>query len=312
MSGYTLVTGAAGFIGSAVARRYVSEGRRVVTIDNLSTGYESNIPEGVAFIRGHVGEKEIIEQLNEYPIDAIIHIAGQSSGEVSFEDPEYDLSSNTLSTLLLLQHAHRNNIKRFVYASSMSVYGNQQFLPVTEDTIPDPVSLYAVGKLASERYMQIYSSMGISCSALRLFNVYGPGQNLANLKQGMLSIYLAQALNDGKIVVKGALDRFRDFVYIDDVVEAFHCAERKADEEHGMRVYNICNGRQTLVKELLDAITSRMEKEIPVEVVAGTPGDQHGIYGSAWRASVEMGWDPKASLEDGVQAMIDWAAKQRA
>lgn len=312
MSRCILITGAAGFIGSAVARRYVADGWRVVTIDNLSTGYESNVPDGVTFIRGHVGKRETIEQLNEYPVEAIIHIAGQSSGEVSFEDPEYDLASNTLSTLLLLNHAHRRKIKSFVYASSMSVYGNQTHLPVVEDTTPNPVSLYAVGKLASEQYMRIYSGMGISCAALRLFNVYGPGQNLANLKQGMLSIYLAQALQNHEIVVKGALDRFRDFVYIEDVVEAFYLAQRLTHTSPGMRVVNICSGRMTRVGELIEAINAQLEKKVPVRVAEGTPGDQHGIYGSHWRATVEMGWKPGVLLEDGINAMVTWAIGQSA
>ena len=198
-----LVTGAAGFIGGALAKRLIEHGNKVITIDNLTTGFRESIPEGVIFIEGNCQDESIINQLNSYQFDAIFHIAGQSSGEISFEDPVYDLQTNAQSTLLLLKYALKTNCKKFIYASTMSVYGDQPDIPITEEASTLPKSFYAVGKLASEHYLDIYSKYSIDIVALRLFNVYGPGQNMENLKQGMISILLAQALSNKHILIKG-------------------------------------------------------------------------------------------------------------
>jgi UDP-glucose 4-epimerase len=303
---YILVTGAAGFVGSAVANKLNSLGFKTITIDNLSTGEKEVIPSETLFIEGNLGEQDTINKLNDYTISAIFHIAGQSSGEISFENPSYDLQSNTESTLLLLKFAQENKIKHFIYASTMSVYGNQSVLPVVETTNPNPSSFYACGKLASENYLKIYATLGINVVCLRLFNIYGPGQNMKNLKQGMLSIYLAQALNDSKIVVKGSVDRFRDFVYIDDVVEAFLKAY-KYSETNSFGTFNICTNKPRYVYELLDNIKKNCDNLIDIEIIDGTPGDQFGIFGSNWKAKNELKWEPKVDFGEGVQKMISWA-----
>ena len=190
-----LVTGAAGFIGSFVARALLEQGHQVVTIDNLSTGKREVVPEGCIFIEGDDFDEAVIKQLDAYRFDAIIHIAGQSSGEISFEKPVYDLQTNAQSTLMLLNYARNTGCKDFIFASSMATYGDKEDPLVSEETLATPKSFYAVGKLASENYMRIYSQMfGIKCTALRFFNVFGAGQNMDNLKQGMASIYLALAL----------------------------------------------------------------------------------------------------------------------
>ena len=198
-----LITGAAGFIGSALARKLVKN-NNVTTIDNLSTGFESNIPKGVNFINGDCSDIETINKLNNQKFDCIFHIAGQSSGEISFENPAYDLKTNTLSTLLLLNYAKKNKCKKFIYASTMSVYGDQKEEKANESMYCNPKSFYAVGKLASENYCKIYSSKNLNITCLRLFNVYGPGQNMKNLKQGMVSIYLEQIFNKKELIVKGS------------------------------------------------------------------------------------------------------------
>ena len=208
-----LITGAAGFIGSSLARKYINQGDRVTTIDNLSTGYKSNIPKGVHFIEGDCSDNKIISKLPKETFDAIFNIAGQSSGEISFDDTVYDIGTNTESTLLLLQFALKNGCKRFIYAGTMSVYGIQEDHPVKESSNCNPQSFYGVGKLASEHYMRIYQQYGIQTSSLRLFNVYGPGQNLSNLRQGMVSIFLAQMLKNKHIHVKGSGKRYRDFKF---------------------------------------------------------------------------------------------------
>lgn len=298
-----LVTGAAGFIGRSVAEKLLSEGHNVTTIDNLSTGKLENLPVGVNFIEGNDYDKGILQKIENMSFDAIIHIAGQSSGEISFEDPEYDLNTNTLSTVLLLQICKKTGCRKFIYASSMSVYGDAENELVSESTIPMPKSFYAVGKLASEHYMRIFSTYGIQCTALRFFNVFGVGQNLDNLKQGMVSIYLAQAIRNKHIIIKGSGDRFRDFVYIDDVVSAVETVLRR--EGSNFEIFNVSNQRKIFVSMIIDYIEKRLPN-ISHEYTDGTPGDQHGVYGKSDKLQ-ELGWKPIVTFEEGMNRMIDWA-----
>jgi UDP-glucose 4-epimerase len=302
-----LVTGVAGFIGSAIAKRLISEGNKVITIDNLSTGKEDVIPDGCIFIKGDDYDETIINQLYHYKFDSIIHIAGQSSGEISFENPVYDLQTNTQSTLMLLDYARKTECKEFIFASSMSVYGDHENSYVNEQTLPVPKSFYAVGKLASENYMRIYSNMyGIKCTALRFFNVYGIGQNMDNLKQGMASIYLALALKNKHITVKGSKERFRDFVYIDDVVDS---VMKSINREKGTQfeVYNVSNARQIHVYEIIDIIEKTLPFKVIHEYVEGTPGDQMGVYGDFSKIEKDLDWNGVVSFEEGMKKMIDWA-----
>lgn len=302
-----LVTGAAGFIGAAVAERLVTMGHTVVTIDNLSTGYEEHIPQKVKFIKGSTADPKIIEELEREKFDAIIHIAGQSSGEISFEDPVYDLQTNGQSTIMLLNYARQSGCEKFVYASTMSVYGDHNPPECNENTELIPESFYAIGKIASENYMRIYSKQfGITCTALRLFNTYGIGQNMKNLKQGMASIYLAMAIKDHKIIVKGSKNRFRDFVYIDDVVDAFiKCLERS----DGYDVFNVCTGKPTMVEEVVGEICKQLPYDVTVEYSEGTPGDQFGIYGNYKKIKENLEWTPNTDFQSGMDKMIKWAIK---
>ncbi len=302
-----LVTGAAGFIGAAVARNLINQGDTVVTVDNLTTGFREAIPDGVQFIEGNCQDSKIIASLQPFKFDAILHIAGQSSGEISYDDPLYDLQTNTQSTLLLLKLASETDCRKFIYASTMSVYGDHPDKPVAEEESTFPESLYGVGKIASEHYMRIYQQYGIETTSLRLFNVYGPGQNMKNLRQGMVSIYLEQALKNKHIIVKGSPDRYRDFVYIDDVVNAFLAALVKPQISHN--IYNIATGVRTTVEELIGVIRKKLPFEVPVEYSGSTPGDQFGIYGNCSKSKKELNWHSEVNLDIGIERMVDWVLK---
>ncbi len=274
-----LVTGAAGFIGSGIAQKLLDSGNQVTTIDNLSTGYQSNIPKQCVFIRGDVNNSSV-QQLSNVKFDAILHIAGQSSGEVSFENPIYDIESNVISTLCLLDYAAKTDCKRFIYASTMSVYGEQgnkeQF---SEVDVARPKSFYAVGKLASEHYLRIYQEQhDIKYTALRYFNVYGEGQNLANLKQGMISIYLKQFIDDTfkEVQVKGSIERFRDFSHINDIVEV--SIEAINNNDFYNQIVIIGTGKKTKIKEILQLMKDCLKSDKEIIVSEGTKGDQFGIY----------------------------------
>ncbi|NBS28828.1 MAG: NAD-dependent epimerase/dehydratase family protein, partial [Actinobacteria bacterium] len=151
-----LVTGVAGFIGSHVARRLVADGAKVVGVDDLSMGHRTNIPSEIDFVEGDLSEASTYDKLPSQ-IDHILHLAGQSSGEISFDDPVADLEKNTVSTLRMVDYATRASASKLVYASSMSVYGDVPDSAVAEDQVPRPLSCYGVGKLAAEQYLKIFA-----------------------------------------------------------------------------------------------------------------------------------------------------------
>tara|TARA_Y100000589_G_scaffold63626_1_gene55040 strand:- start:7146 stop:8060 length:915 start_codon:yes stop_codon:yes gene_type:complete len=297
-----LITGVAGFIGSNVARRFLDEGYRVVGVDDLSSGFEKQIPKGVDFIEGDLSNKKIV---NSLPKDSykILHIAGQSSGEISFQNPYRDLEKNTLSTLNLIDYGIKYNAERFIYASSMSVYGNVPDYPVKENLNPVPLSCYGVGKFSSEQYLNIFNKK-LPYISLRMFNVYGPGQDLQNLSQGMVSIYLSMALNDSKILIKGSLNRFRDFIYIDDVVEAWYKATLSNNALN--QVFNIGTGVKTTVHQLVDQIVEIIPSTT-YSSTTSTAGDQFGIYANVDKSKQLLGLKDFTSLKDGLNKFYMWA-----
>ena len=300
-----LVTGIAGFIGSHLARTMLDRGYEVWGIDDFSTGIADNVPANAQFIKGDCASMAVIKQLGNVAFKAVFHIAGQSSGEISFDDPARDLDCNTRSTVILMNYCVRTGCHRFLYSSSMSVYGRPDACPVAETHPCRPISFYGARKLASEHYMRICGQSGLHTTALRLFNVYGPGQNMANLRQGMVSIYLAQLLSRDDIVVKGGLDRFRDFVFIDDVVDAFLlCMD---DQRSFGRIYNVATGVKTTVAELLETLmrVANLRKEVIVS--AGTPGDQGGIYADVAMIKAELGFSARTALAEGLEATVRWA-----
>ncbi|MFE0750729.1 NAD-dependent epimerase/dehydratase family protein [Gordonia sp. NPDC058843] len=304
--GRLLVTGAAGFIGSAVARRLLADGHDVATIDNLSSGHGDNIPPGCTAVIADLRERATLAALGGQRFDAIYHLAGQSGGVPSFEDPVYDLQANVQSTLLLLDYAKRTGCPTVVYASSMAVYGDPSRLPAVEDDPLDPKTFYAVGKVASESYLRLYSEQGLACTALRLNNTYGPGQDLSNLNQGMASIFLGQALGSRHIVVKGSLRRIRDLVFVGDVVDAF-VAAADAARPGDFQIYNVSTCVGTSVDDLLTMITSALPFDVQVEVEGSTPGDQQGIYCSFERIARDLNWAPRVEVSTGIRQMVRWA-----
>lgn len=304
-----LVTGGAGFIGSCLIRKLLQEGHKVTTIDNLTTGFKSNVPRNTNFIKGNCGDPKIYKKIANIKFDAIFHIAGQSSGEISFDDPVYDINANTTSTILLLKFALKSGCKRFIFASTMSVYGVKPDRPVKESDELSPKSFYGNSKLASENYLKIYEKYGIEYTCLRLFNVYGPGQNMNNLRQGMVSIYLSQMVNKGKIHVKGSSSRYRDFIYIDDVVEYFYkCLKNHKSKK---KVINIGTGKKTFVYQIINKLTSFTDKRIPVEYSGYTLGDIKGIYADIKLKKKIFGKIKETKIHEGLLKMYKSSIKYK-
>ena len=290
-----LITGSSGFIGSALALSLCEKGYLVYGVDLLPPPAFL-----IKFPNFTYDTLDLSASLpNNFPksIDFICHLAGQSSGEISFDAPVDDLSKNTISTLNLIQYAIKVDCKRFFYASSMSVYGNQVDCPIDESATTNPLSCYGVSKLASEKYLSVYSPNLLSTS-MRMFNVYGPGQNLDNLRQGMVSIYLAQALNSSHIDVKGSKDRFRDFIYIDDVVDVW--VQCLINYINIPSVLNVGTGVRTTVYQLLQKIVT-LYPDTTLQFLNSTPGDQLGIYADITSLNTVMNSKKFISVDDGLQ-----------
>lgn len=299
-----LVTGGAGFVGSAMAHRLTEEGYDVVVVDNLSTGRRSNVPDDATFLEADLSDPSTYESLRDHAVDIVFHLAGQSSGEKSFDDPMYDLQSHVLSTFHLLQFCIEQDVERVLYASSMSVYGDPEYQPVDERHPVDPKTFYAAGKLGAEAYIKLFDNLGLDTTIFRLFSIYGPGQNMENMKQGMVSIYLSFVLDGEELLIKGSTDRFRDFVYIDDVVDAWLAA---IDNPATFgETFNLARGERVEVAELVETILDCYgADDYPIEVTDGTPGDQFGIYGDATKLEEAIDWSATTPLETGLEKMID-------
>ena len=300
-----VVTGGAGFIGSHLCRRLVSEGHEVVAIDNLSSGMRENVAPEVKFIHADLADAKACVGLGD-GADVVFHLASHVGQELSFENPECDLRSNILGTANVITWCRATGSTRLVLASTMNVYGDpvDASVAVTEASLLQPPSPYAVGKIASENLLDVYRPMGLMSSALRLFNVYGPGQDMANLKQGMVSIFMSYVAEGRPIAVRGSGDRFRDFINVRDVVDAF-CLTAELGANG---VFNVSRCEMTTVEQLLKVIIEAFGYSVddyPLEFQQGTPQDQFGLFGNSDRLR-NLGWAPSVELRDGIQEMAEW------
>lgn len=303
-----LVTGGAGFIGARLVDYLNNKKNIIYIIDDLSTGQKDNIKnlsKNVKFIKGNCSDSKILNKVKNIKFDTIYHLAGQSSGEISFDSPTNDLNRNLLSTVKLAEFSIKNKIKKFIYASSMSVYGDlkDNNSRANEKSKCSPLSFYGISKLSSEKYLNTFSKLGLDITILRFFNVYGPNQNLKNLRQGMISIYLAQLLKSNKIIVKGSLKRFRDFIYIDDVVKILHLCNTKKNTKG--KVYNVSTGNKTTVKEIIELISEITKKKLTIIEKKSTPGDQFGIYAKPSLIKKDLNIKKFLNLKNGIQKMIE-------
>jgi UDP-glucose 4-epimerase len=306
-----LITGGAGFIGSALARRLTSTGDEVVIIDNLSTGKRTNVPNRAEFVFGDLADPATLGSIPGAAYDAVVHLAAQSSGALSHKYPYDDLQANVGATVLLSRWCVERSVPRFLFASSMTVYGNSSAEAIPEDTPCRPISYYGVSKLASEHYLRLAASEGLDVGCFRFFNVYGRGQNIANLHQGMVSIYLAYLLDGGPVPVTGSLDRYRDFVHVDDVVDGL--ARALGTAPRSFRVYNIGTGIKTTVRELLVMLIAalKLPPDHPIEERAGSSSDVFGSVADISCARRELSWRPRVRLSEGLADMVAWARDQQ-
>ena len=303
-----VVTGGAGFIASHLVARLIDLGYAVSIIDNLSTADPRNIHPAANFIQGSVAEPGDLQRLPTSDIQAVFHLAAQSSGEASFDDPQADFRTNVAGTLQILEWCRRHAVRQFIFTSSMAAYGASSDIPLDEKTPLQPKSFYGAAKVAAETYTRLFATFGLETTILRLFNVYGSRQNLANMKQGMASIYLSYLLKNEPIIVKGSLERFRDQTHVIDIIDALLlCLDNPTAKG---KTYNIATGEKTTVHQLLDTMfkVSGKPANYPLTAAEGTPGDLFGCCADTTLARTELGWHCRQTLESGLQEMHDYFA----
>jgi UDP-glucose 4-epimerase len=295
-----LITGVAGFIGSSFSKYLDTQKYEIYGIDDLSTGNKKNLSNKIKFIKLDLSITKNFKLLPN-KIDYIFHFAGQSSGEKSFYDVRNDFRRNFLTTYNLLSFYKEKKIKKFIFASSMSVYGNLGRIRAKETDICRPLSNYGKHKLLSEEILKMQTN--INYVIFRFFNVYGPGQNLKDLKQGMVSIYMAQMIKHKKILVKGSLNRIRDFIYISDV--NYMLSKSIKSNKFNNKIFNLGTGKSTTVKKLISLLIN-FEKKTYLNKAVSTPHDQNAIVANINKITKVNKFNP-TPLKLGLKKFYNWA-----
>lgn len=311
---HALVTGAAGFIGSHLTTRLCAEGHDVIGIDSFTDYYDvalkhdnadAEIGAGVDFIEGDLNELDLKSVLDG--IDVIFHLAGQPGVRASWgrEFGTYTYCNIAATQRLLEACRGSSTLRRLVYASSSSVYGNAERYPTNERDRPQPVSPYGVTKLAAEHLCCLYAaSFDVPAVSLRYFTVYGPGQR----PDMAFTRFAMAAVNGDPITIYGSGDQVRDFTYVDDVVEANLLAAERSCAAGS--VLNVAGGTHTSVNEVLRVFEDLTGAALPVTRVNPVAGDVHRTGGDTAVIRTTLGWSPRVELREGIARQLDWAARR--
>jgi UDP-glucose 4-epimerase len=311
----TLVTGAAGFIGSTLVDRLLSEGHDVVGVDNLSNGVAANLdhahginrvtPGRFTLVQADIQAPELAGIVSGTNPDAVFHLAAQVDLRASVSSPQFDARTNVLGTINMLEACRKSGVRRFVYAASGgSRYGAPTRLPVDESAHVRPLSPYAAAKVAGELYVGAYAEMyGLAPICLGLSNVYGPRQN-PHGEAGVIAVFGSRLIGGEPVTVYGDGTATRDYVYVDDVVDAFVRAGHAPLTTTG--TYNIGTGRQTTVADVHRLIDSALEGTSVPRYSPSRTGELDAIALDATKAERELGWHPVVDIGTGIERTVQW------
>ena len=302
-----LVTGGAGFIGSNIVQRLVEEDEYVRVIDNLSTGNLNNLTpviKYIDFIEGDIRDLSTLQNAMR-GIDYVLHQAALPSVPRSIESPTQSHENNMTGTLNALIAARDNRIKRFVFASSSSVYGDTPGLPKKEEMPPSPLSPYALTKVAGEYYCRIFRSVyGLETISLRYFNVFGPHQNPESEYAAVIPRFIFELLLNKAPVIYGDGEQTRDFTFINNVVSANILATR-ANKTEGDAV-NIATGYRTSLNQLLDQLRDITTQDVLPEFTFARVGDVRHSVADISKAKQILDYEPEIDLKEGLRQTVEW------
>lgn len=302
-----LVTGGAGFIGSHVCDRLAAQGHRVVAFDDLSSGTRQNLRgSGAELVEGSILDVEAFASSTE-PFDLVFHLAAKISGHDSLFDPESYFSTNVDGTVRLLRAAKKWPGVRIVFASSSTVYGGSDEEVKREDQVPSPLSVYALTKLAGEHLLSLYAPLyGFDWVALRLFNVYGPRQSPTHPYANVTCKFAHAAATGRGVRLYGDGLQQRDFVFVDDVVDAMLTVARGCPR----RIYNVGTGVGTPILDLLRLVERIGGAPLAVENCGPWPNDIRRIRADVSRIERDCGLRSSVGLQDGLTRTIEWFRQQ--
>ncbi len=309
-----LITGAAGFIGSHLCERMLADGWTVTGLDNFNDFYNPQIKRdnisgclkntNFSLIEDDIRNPEVVEKAVCDNVDVIIHLAAGAGVRPSILEPVYYSDNNMTGTMVMLEAAKKFKVKKFIFASSSSVYGNNKKVPFSEyDNVDFPISPYAATKKAGELFCHTYYHLyGINMTCLRFFTVYGPRQ------RPDLAIHkFARLIEQGKsIPVYGDGSMMRDFTYIDDIIDGIVASIKKCE---GYNVYNLGESRPVTVKKLVTEIEIALGKKAVIEYLPMQPGDVNCTYADVSKAEKELGYNPKTNISDGLAKFVEWMRK---
>ncbi len=310
MSQY-LVTGGAGFIGSNIAEKLVAAGHFVRVLDNFVSGRESNLAfakdmgsDRFELIRGDIRDKAVCDKACR-GMDYVLHQAALRSVPKSLKEPESYNDVNIGGTLNMLQAASAQKVKRFVLASSSSVYGDVDRFPEKEDFCPKLISPYALSKLAGEYYCRIYSEFfGIETVALRYFNVFGPKQALDDEYAVVIPKFIHCIMHDEEPPIFGTGKQSRDFTYIDNVVSANILAATTPGIKHG--VFNVANGKDNTVLQIVEILNRIFGKKIKPRFLPVRAGDVFKTRADISKIRRSLGFKPVVGFEEGLRKTVEY------
>jgi len=304
-----LITGGAGFIGSHIAEALLKKNYEVRILDNFSTGEKENI-KGIKaeVIEGSITDKKTVDEAMK-GIDYLFHQAAQVSVADSVKNPARTWDINIKGTKLVLNAAVKNKVKKVIIASSAAVYGDDPQLPKREEMKPQPISPYGNSKLMNE-YMaeNEHRINGLNAICLRYFNVYGPRQSPKSEYAGVISKFIEKMTKGERPKIYGDGEQTRDFVYVEDVVNANILAMENEKVKSG--IFNIATGKETSINELVRTINEILGKNIQPIYEPAREGDIKRSVADITKAKRKLGYEPKYKLKDGLKKTIEWYEKR--
>lgn len=301
-----LITGGAGFIGAHLAN-ILNKNNKIMIVDNFENkGAIPYVKKTHKLIRGNILDKKVLNNIKLWKPDIIYHLAAQSGGEGAYDDPKKDFISNGFGTYLIANLAREINCKYFIYASSVAVYGTTK-KKLSENSKINPDSIYGISKYIGEMYInQILKKTKTKVRIFRIFNTYGPGENLENLKKGMVSIYCSFIWKKKPILVKGSLNRFRNLTYVFDCVNILAQSINNKKLKN-FEILNLTNGKKVIVKDLIKTILKINNlKKWKVIKKKSTPGDSFGTSASNKKLKQKFNNYNFVSLNDGLRKYFEW------
>ena len=300
------VTGGAGFIGSHLVERLVNEGHNVSIVDDLSTGNINNlihVKDKITFYQEPITNTEVLKKILK-DVEIVYHLAAIPSVIRSLENPIESHTSNATGTLSILEACRNAKVKRVIYASSSSVYGDTPTLPKVETMVPLPKSPYAVSKLMGEYYCKVYAELyGMECVILRYFNVFGPRQNPHSQYAAVIPKFVIAMLQNKKPVIYGDGTQTRDFTYVENVVHA--CLLASTAKNFSREGFNIAMGQSISLNNLVGELNKILGTKIQPVYTENRQGDIHDSLADIHKAQQHLGYKPIVTFQEGLKKVID-------